>query len=296
MYQTPNTDTPQNLFEDPEQLAANGYSLDPEAAAELAVESLDKLSEEVLADDELAQLEPESTPAKKGRSREITKISTVDEDGNPKSIYTCLVEYGLLRKMTDIVLAKVAVPWHLRADASQEIHCTWAGLKAKPTFARNQLANYAYLSGKHSALKLRRTVGAVVVIPGALFRNGRDSPFMESIGAAVNPKDVDDYKDSLELSVVMPDNMSSVRVSDQLYAEKMADLGLSAKQTAVAERAVLKRMPVDDIATELQMQVSAVERILNQITAKLHASEDAKRAASKEPAGTASVPQKNKAG
>lgn len=219
---------------------------------------------------EALELTP-SKPGRRARSKKGERIDVLKPNGEPKSIYECLVEYGLLRKMTDIVMAKVAVPWYLRADAAQEMHCTWASLKAKPTFERNQLAHYAYLSGQHSSLKLRRMIGAVVVIPGALFRNGRDSAFMESIGAAVNPKDVEDYKDSLELSVEMGDRMENARVSEQLFKERLGGINLSAKQRSVAEKALLKRMSVDDIATEMCTSVANVERLINQITAKLHA-------------------------
>ena len=219
------------------------------------------------------------------RTRGRTKIvdSLVVLDNTPRSIYAALDAYGLLRKVTDIVMAKVTVPWYLRADASQEIHCAWAALKAKPTFARNQLAHYAYLSGQHAALKLRRTIGAVVVIPGALFRTGRDSSFMESIGAAVNPKDVEDYKDSLELSIDDGDGLENARVTEPLFRERLSGLNLSVKQKAVAERALLKRMSVDDIATEMETSVVYVERMLNQITAKLRIKDNKEQGPAVEP-------------
>lgn len=199
-----------------------------------------------------------------------TPVSSIAKKGEAISIYDCLVEYGLLKKITDIVMAKVSMPWHLRADATQEIHCAWASLKAKPTFAQNQVAHYAYLSGQHAALKLRRVIGAVVVIPGALFRTGRDTAFMESIGAALNPKDVDDYKDSLELSVEMLDSMERVVVDESFVRDRLSGLALSSKQRLVAERALLRKMSADDIATELQITVATVERMLNQVATKLN--------------------------
>lgn len=213
-------------------------------------------------------------PAKRGRPKAGTAQptpATVDADGKPLSVYQRLVDYGLLRKITDIVMAKVAIPWHLRADATQEVHATWATLTAKPEFQRNQLARYAYISGQHAALKLRRTIGAVVAIPGALFRTGRDSAFMEAIGAAVNPKDVDDYKDSLELSTEPMEDLQLSRVSDSFFAQRLGDLNLSAKQCLVARKALVERMAADDIAEELGMDLMYVERLLNQVTQKLMA-------------------------
>jgi len=212
--------------------------------------------------------------AKRGRPRAgqaPVALPTVDAEGQPLSVYQRLVDYGLLRKITDIVMAKVAIPWHLRADATQEVHVAWAMLKAKPEFQRNQLAHYAYISGQHAALKLRRTIGAVVAIPGALFRTGRDTAFMEAIGAAVNPKDVDDYKDSLELSTEPMDDLQLSRVSDSFFEERLGDLNLSAKQTLVARKALVERMAADDIAEALGMDLMYVERLLNQVTQKLTA-------------------------
>lgn len=194
---------------------------------------------------------------------------TVDASGAPLSVYQRLVEYDLLRKITDIVLAKVAIPWHLRADAAQELHATWATLTAKPEYQRNQLAHYAYKSGQHAALKLRRTIGAVVVIPGALFRTGRDTAFMEAIGAAVNPRDVEDYKDSLDLSVEPPEDISRMLVSHSLFEERFRALNLSAKQLRVARMALIERKGADDIAMELGTQLVYIERMLNQVTKRL---------------------------
>lgn len=213
-----------------------------------------------------------SPPAKRGRPKAGTAVpppATVDDAGQPLSVYQRLVDYGLLRKITDIVMAKVAIPWHLRADATQEVHVAWTMLKAKPEFQRNQLAHYAYISGQHAALKLRRTIGAVVTIPGALFRTGRDTAFMEAIGAAVNPKDVDDYKDSLELAVEPTDDLHLSRVSDSFFEERLGDLNLSSKQALVARKALIERKAADDIAEELGMDLMYVERLLNQVTQKV---------------------------
>jgi hypothetical protein len=214
---------------------------------------------------------PAASRAARGRGR---APASAPEAGT--SIYDSLVNYGLLRKVTDIVLAKVSMPWHLREDAAQEVHVAWAGLRTKPNFERNQVARYAYLSGQHAALKLRRTIGAVVTIPGALFRTGRDTAFMEAIGAAVNPKDVDDYRDSLELSVEAQDILKLARVSPTFFEERFAALTLSAKQRKVAYKTLVERKSAEDISAELQMPLMYVERLLNQVTAKLHEFDDAR--------------------
>lgn len=219
---------------------------------------------------------PKKGPGSRKPRTKSTPVSALTKSGEPLSIYDCLVEYDLLKKVTDIVLAKVAVPWHLRADAAQEVHCTWASLKANPTFAQNQVAHYAYLSGQHAALKLRRMIGAVVVIPGALFRTGRDTAFMEAIGAALNPKDVEDYRDSLELSTEITESMDRVVVSEQLLNERLADLNLSVKQRLVAEKALLRKMPAHAIAAEMSLAVTSVERMLNQVALKISQKDEAR--------------------
>lgn len=190
-------------------------------------------------------------------------------DSGEKTIYDSLLDYGLLKKVTDIVMAKVAIPWHLRPDATQEVHAAWATLKANPNVARNQLARYAYISGQHAALKLRRTIGAVVSIPGALFRTGRDTSFMTNIGAAVNPKDVDDYKDSMELSVEPADLLQISRVSESFFDERISGLNLSPKQRRVAYKTLVERKCAEEIAKELEMDTVYVERLINQVTTKL---------------------------
>lgn len=209
-------------------------------------------------------------PARRGRREPLTTSDA------PVSVYTRLVEFELLRKLTDIVLAKVSVPWHLREDAAQEVHVTWASLTAKPNFARNQLARYAYLSGQHAALKLRRNIGAVVTIPGALFRTGRDTAFMEAIGAAVNPKDVEDYKDSLELSVdALEYAMPPQSLTVDYLKTRLAGLTLSKSQRTIAEYVLVKRMSAESIAQVLEVRVSYVERLINQVAQMLYDKDDA---------------------
>ncbi|WP_109015699.1 hypothetical protein [Novimethylophilus kurashikiensis] len=225
-----------------------------------------------LDDEELVQ-EERPQPGRRVRSAPV-QVRELAE-GEVVSVYTRLVDYGLLKKLTDIVLAKVSVPWHLRDDAAQEVHAAWAALTAKPNFQRNQLARYAYMSGQHAALKLRRNIGAVVAIPGALFRTGRDSSFMEAIGAAVNPKDVDDFKDSLELSVE-PEDYSQLpqQVTPDYFRVRIEGLPLSKSQRAVAERVLVRRMNVDSIATELNVRPTYVERLIAQVTQMLNSRDD----------------------
>lgn len=202
-------------------------------------------------------------------------------EGARSSIYEKLVEFGLLRKLTDIVMAKVSVPWHLRDDARQEIHMAWCALRAKDNFERNQVAHYAYLAGQHAALKLRRTIGAVVVIPGALFRNGRDSSFMEAIGAAVMPRDVEDFSDSMEISVELEDSAVMSRMSETFFNSRVAGLNLTELQHEVAYRLLVEQKTTRQIAAELSVQMSHLDRLVTHVTNKLVArdAEEAERKA-----------------
>lgn len=215
----------------------------------------------------------ESTPAQRGRRGRRGKHPEpppIDPNGPPVSVYQRLVDYGLLRKLTGIVLAEVSVPWHLREDAIQEIHTTWASLQSKPEFARNQLARYAYLSGQHAALKLRRTIGAVVAIPGTLFRTGRTTSFMESIGAAVNPRDVEDFKDMLELSTDPREEMR-YRLTEKYLRLRLNRISISEKHHAVAKLLLIERKDPHDVAQELNLRVCEIERMINHIVLKLNA-------------------------
>lgn len=224
-----------------------------------------------LPDDEDCAVEVAAEAPRDRSQKEPASPPRAPVDTSKEStVYQRLIDYGLLRKITDIALAKVSIPWHLRDDATQEIHTAWAGLIAKPNFARNQLAHYAYITGQHAALKLRRTIGAVVTIPGAAFRTGRDTTFMEAIGAAVNPKDVDDFKDSLELSIdqEMP---TESWITERFFLERMEGLTLSAKQRQVAFLALVKRQSSEEISIQMEMPIMYVERLLNQVTAKIEA-------------------------
>lgn len=192
-----------------------------------------------------------------------------------QSVYDRLVACELLRKLTDIVLAKVDMPWHLREDGVQAIHEAWCLLPAKPEFVRNQMARYAYMSGQHAALKQRRSIGAVVAIPGALFRNGRQSAFMNSIGAAVNPMDVSEFQDSMALATDPEDQVSIPDSCEKSFLDRrLAGLGLTKSQKLVAELACVKRMSAESIAIQTGMRKSYVERLIAQIISQLSARDD----------------------
>ncbi len=224
-------------------------------------------------DEGLTALLDTSDESKRGRKRGLRVEDPPFVEG--QTVYDRLVVCGLLRKLTDIVLAKVDMPWHLRDDGVQAIHEAWCNLPAKPEFVRNQMARYAYMSGQHAALKQRRSIGAVVAIPGALFRNGRQSAFMNSIGAAVNPMDVSEFQDSLALATD-PDDSTPIPDSCEknFLDRRLAGLGLTKSQKLVAELACVKRMSAESIALQTGMRKSYVERLISQIVSQLHARDE----------------------
>lgn len=260
------------VMTDLQKACSNTVQLDSTHARDASLSSDDHLEDGDDCHELHDALEGESSPeytSAADRNYSPAVLKTLS-DAYADSIFAKLVEYGWLKKVTDIVLAKVKIPWHLRDDAAQCVHLKWCLSQAKPEFQKNQLAFFAYLAGQHAALALRRELGAVCVLPGALFREGKQSAFMESIGAAVNPIDVDEYKDSMELSIEASDMMHLSKVNENLLTRRLGALSLSQKQMRVARMVLLEGLDASEIAHELDMRVVYVERLIKQVTLKLN--------------------------
>lgn len=217
----------------------------------------------------LVRANPSKASLIKGKSTVKPHLDTREVfEEERMSIYEKLEQFGILKKVTDIVMAKVSIPWHLREDAAQEIHTTWAELKAKPEFVKSQVARYAYMSGQHAALRLRRSIGAVVVIPGSIFRTGRDSSFMESIGAAVNPHNVEDLQELMELSF---DNglIEDSHISESFLNARLAPLTLTARQRAICLQVLVHKKDPLKVAKDLDILPGELERLVNQVVNQL---------------------------
>lgn len=157
-------------------------------------------------------------------------LSAVTANGTPMTVYARMVQFGLLKKITDICMAKADVPYHLRKDAESEVHARWLAREADLNFGRGQTASYAYRSGLHAALATRRELGAVVKLPTTLWKTGRDSAFAQSIGAAINPKNIEDFADTAELSVSPTDLTLISPISEKFFHERVGPLGLMPRQ------------------------------------------------------------------
>ena len=192
------------------------------------------------------------------------------------SVLAKLVEHGLLAKLTQLVLFKARVPSHLRDEAAQEVQATWSLLKAHPDYMRNQMARYAYLSGEHAALKIMRALGAVVALPSSMFSKtakdvkGANAKFLQYIGAATNPHDIEDYSDSLEVSDALVDSWEREVVSLSFFKTQMGQIAVTPKQYQIAEMFLVDRDTVDDIAEKLKLTVKYVERSMHKVADALN--------------------------
>ena len=203
------------------------------------------------------------------------------------SVFAQLLRHGLLSKLTQIVLLKAKVPSHLRDEAAQEVQVTWSLLRAHPDFARNQMARYAYLSGEHAALKVMRQLSAVVALPSSMFSKtakdvkGANAKFLQYIGAATNPYDIDDYSDSLEISDALVDSWEREIVSLNFFETQMQDIEVKPKHYRIARMFLVERMTVDDIAEQLKLTVKYIERSMHLVADALNARTDRKAQARK---------------
>lgn len=256
-------------------LSRPAFGLIPEVEAEADADtfSSDSLSHVAMDDDgftEELDVDEIEAPIKKRRRARGEKAVLVPL-GEDASVFDVLAQNGLVQKLTRIVLAKAKVPPHLKKDAEQSIHLVWASIKANPKYECNQVAFYAYKAGESAALKLRREIGAVVAIPGALFRTGRDSHLARNIGAAVQPRDIDDYRDSLELAEY--DSMDfaiAPAITVEFLQERLAGLTLTAKQRAAAENVLVHKMPLESVALLMGLEERTVERMLNQTITRIY--------------------------
>ena len=203
------------------------------------------------------------------KSRYIKVRATAAMVEGNNSVFAQLLRHGLLSKLTQIVLLKAKVPYHLREEAAQEVQVTWSLLQANSSFARNQMARYAYLSGEHAALKVMRSLGAVVGLPSGLFSKktkdakGLNAKFLQYIGAATNPHDIEDYADSLEVSDALVDSWEREVVSLTFFTAQMQGITVKPNQRRIAELFLVDRLTVDDIAESMKLTVKYVERSMH---------------------------------
>lgn len=164
----------------------------------------------------------------------------------------------LVDKIIDIACSQVQVPPSLREDAHQEIAITWSQLKPDTkAFKPGQIAAYAHQMARHTALRVRRDLGAPVRLPGSAFRKRKDGTSYVTPGVLADALDWNEMEtwfnaDGAEggASAARDDLMSQVPFSE--LEEPAAEE--SAEEVALAERlAVLKANK--DVLTERQATI-----------------------------------------
>jgi hypothetical protein len=194
------------------------------------------------------------------------------------TVYEYLAAAGMLVKLSTIAMKKAAVPPHLRDEACQAIQVKWCLHTANTKYAPSQIYHYATLLGKDEALKVRREMGAVVVLPASMFeRNGsesiKNSVFAQSIGAAVNPMSVDDVSDSMEYSTEDVDPLQA-RASRAYVRSRLAELTLTLGQRRIAEMICCAGLDIATVTEQLGLTRPYVDRLVTQITMALCAHDE----------------------
>ena len=164
----------------------------------------------------------------------------------------------LVDKIIDIACSQMQVPPSLRDDAHQEIAITWSQLKPdSKAYKPGQIAAYAHQMARHTALRVRRDLGAPVRLPGSAFRKRRDGSSYVTPGVLADALDWNEMETWFNAeggeggNNAMRDdlvNQISFNEMDEPAAEE------SAEEVALAERqAVLKASK--DVLTERQMAI-----------------------------------------
>lgn len=199
-------------------------------------------------------------------------------DATAPSVYEYLAATGKLGKLTEIAMKKGGTPGHLRDETRQAVQAKWCAHKANTKYAPNQIYYYAALLGKDEALKVRRDMGAAVVLPASMFEKAgsdaiKNSVFAQSIGSAVNPMCVEDFADSMEYSVSdedrMPERATPLQVRNRLH-----QLTLTRTQRQIAELICCRGLALETVTEHLGLTRPYVERLVTQITAALHTRDD----------------------
>lgn len=194
------------------------------------------------------------------------------------TMYEYLAAAGMLVKLSEVAMKKAAVPPHLRDEARQAVQVKWCLHTANTRYAPSQIYHYAALLGKDECLKVRREMGAVVVLPASMFeRNGseniKNSVFAQSIGAAVNPMSVDDVSDSAEYSVDESDALPE-RATPLHVRRRLAALTLTGTQRQIAEMICCNGLDIAAVTERMGLTRAYVDRLVTQITTALNMHDD----------------------
>lgn len=206
-------------------------------------------------------------------SADSIAIEDADDLSDAPTVYDYLVERNLLGKLTEISLKKASVPYHLREDAWQAVQVKWCYYKVNLNFPHNRICAYASMLGHDEALRIRRTIGAVVALPNAMFSKVgneqlKSSVFAKSLGAALNPIDINDMSDSREYAVEDDESLFE-SVSTERVEKRLRKLTLTKTQRKIALLICCNQMDIAVVAEQLNLTKAYVERMVSTVTTAL---------------------------
>ena len=194
------------------------------------------------------------------------EVESSGPDNRP-SLLEKINEFGLERKLINIVINEQRVPPRLQDDAAQDIRIAWMKAKAKPEFSLSQTASYAHRIGTHSALRTRRELGSAVRLPGSAFRKRKDGTSYVTPGVLADPLDWDELAERLDAGT--EDEDEAVVYDKTNVLAKLREF-LDDTQMTIIEM-VLNGMPAVDIAELKGVQLGSVHRQLNAIRRHMEA-------------------------
>lgn len=93
-------------------------------------------------------------------------------------------------KIIEIVCAKTKIPANLRQETAQEIRISWSQNQPDfSTYEPSQVASYAEVIARNTALKSKRELGSAVRLPGSAFRKRRDGSSYVTAGVLASALD-----------------------------------------------------------------------------------------------------------
>jgi DNA-binding CsgD family transcriptional regulator len=201
-------------------------------------------------------------------------------------------------KIIDIAIAQTQVPPELKLDAGQDIRLTWSQMKPDvKKYKPGQIASYAHRIARHTALRLRRELGAATRLPGSAFRKKKDGSTYVTPGLLSVPLqweeleswlDTDEAADSAfqlnnstgsEISSALSDfATSSTSVEDEemeTMNQRLALVNSKADKLTMQQREILVLMIRGESYESVQRRLNLKRAmLLNEIeaaTAKLYA-------------------------
>lgn len=165
----------------------------------------------------------------------------------------------LVDKIVDIACSQVQVPPSLRDDARQEISIMWAQQKPDTKqFKPGQIASYAHHMARHTALRVRRDLGAPVRLPGSAFRKRKDGTSYVTPGVLSEALDWNEMESWFQTEGAQ-DSPGSAALRDDFNQVSMTGLDEPAAEESAEEQALAERQEIlrasKEVLTDRQLQI-----------------------------------------